>query len=454
MEEVAISCTRVPTGYVVLMPSLNVRVEAHYLSFRGEPKGEVSTYLDDIPLTRAVMNLNSHTERKQYVTALRAERPEKDYLIDWRKVIEHSSAVVVDERRKGSPDVLVGDIPVPEAFTYRIDPLVVENEHNIIWADGGTGKSYFAMWLATLVEEGQNFADSSHGMAIEPGNVLYLDYETSPSSISKRFANIHRGLGIERKSKVAYRHMDRPIEEDLGALIEVCSRRNIDMVIIDSMSMGVGQQGLESSQSVVDYFRALSTLKCTTLTISHSNKQGYLFGSQFTHNQVRNEFEAVKEEGNTRTGAMELMMYHRKANDVQHVDPMTFSVEFDQNMVSYNRGEVISSKAASSISYYNLVLGVLKEYGPSDKDSVQKKILDLKNIKDISVNPNTEQSDKVRHELEEIRRAKNNISQAFTNLKNEEKIQSYESGDSKVGVLWKLFDQEGEEQKEQEPWTL
>ena len=135
MEEVAISCTRVPTGYVVLMPSLNVRVEAHYLSFRGEPKGEVSTYLDDIPLTRAVMNLNSHTERKQYVTALRAERPEKDYLIDWRKVIEHSSAVVVDERRKGSPDVLVGDIPVPEAFTYRIDPLVVENEHNIIWAD-------------------------------------------------------------------------------------------------------------------------------------------------------------------------------------------------------------------------------------------------------------------------------------------------------------------------------
>ncbi len=26
MEEVAISCTRVPTGYVVLMPSLNVRV--------------------------------------------------------------------------------------------------------------------------------------------------------------------------------------------------------------------------------------------------------------------------------------------------------------------------------------------------------------------------------------------------------------------------------------------
>jgi hypothetical protein len=340
-----------------------VSAKCYYVN-RRTLKSTVAWTLNGDAVFRCPFKLDSMDDRAKVVRELKKKKPEDDWLINWNDHVQDLSNIVSDGVKQGEPAVLVGNIPLDESVEWAIQPILINNEHNVLWADGGSGKSFFALYMATLIQEGYNYSDSTNGLSVEPANVLYLDYETKNESIGRRVAKIHKGMGIEHESAIRVRHCDRPIDEDIDNIMEMCAVGNIGVVIVDSMAMAISGDGLESSSSVINYFNALSLLNLTTLTISHSNKQGGLFGSQYTRNYSRSVFECQKTGGKFGKG-MDFSLIHTKANDVAQQPPMQWEVSFEDDAVTYTRTEYSDDDDdEGEISYAKIIQDTLKKNDP------------------------------------------------------------------------------------------
>jgi len=88
------------------------------------------------------------------------------------------------ELRRGEPIVpLEPDIAdFPSSFLLK--PLILENHPNVIYAPGGSGKSYLALFAAFLLACGA----SSNNLTCdpEPRRVWYLDWELSEGDMKAR----------------------------------------------------------------------------------------------------------------------------------------------------------------------------------------------------------------------------------------------------------------------------
>jgi hypothetical protein len=86
-----------------------------------------------------------------------------------------------------------------------VDKLLLENEINVAFADGGSGKSLLALALAVAVNTGKPLP-----AGLTPkrtGAVLYLDWESCKEEHDERLAGILGGLGIAGPVPIFYRHM-------------------------------------------------------------------------------------------------------------------------------------------------------------------------------------------------------------------------------------------------------
>ena len=265
-----------------------------------------------------------------------------------------------------------------------MDNILLEGEVSLIFANGGTGKSFFSLWLATLVQEG--YMSSDHGLVVEPGNVLYLDYETKPEEIAHRSRMLHAGLGIDTadstttSSQIVYNQCGHPFVDEEDYIQDLIYKHNISLVVIDSMGRAVSGE-LESADTVVPFFAAVKRLNTTVLVVSHTNKSGQLFGSQYTHNEARLIWEA-KKSGSTNNG-MEFSLVCRKANNVPFQPPQAYGVDFSPDlagneMAIYNRADVFVTDIAGDMSYRDLIFRILKEDGAKSKAYIKDTIKAMK----------------------------------------------------------------------------
>ena len=98
-------------------------------------------------LHQARFNLTSTTARKTLAKALQ-ERLD----LAWDDMIEQACVMVLTKHREGEPVIRVGNLPPREALKYRVAPILLNNQPSLVYGPGGTGKSYFALYLAVLVD--------------------------------------------------------------------------------------------------------------------------------------------------------------------------------------------------------------------------------------------------------------------------------------------------------------
>ena len=363
MEDMRI--TSEGSGYTVVWPMDQIKAQVKLRS-RKNYKCEVAWIHQGSSVHRSTWLLESTNAMQTCEKQLSKRRPIDDYGIDWSQVVEDMAGVVIDTVREGSPEVVLGDVETNDLTTWRIDNLLVEGANNLLWADGGTGKSYFALFLSTLLSEG--YINTDHNLIVQPGRVLYCDYETEQRSMSLRVKKLHRGLGIQGKSKIVYRKMELPFTEDLDRIMDICHLRKIDVLIIDSMGMAMNQ--LEDAEAVQNFFRMLSWINArfslTTLVISHANRTGTMFGSAYIHNSARCVYEARRTGGSFKSGQIDFDLFHQKGNDIPRQDPQSWSVSFGEDRVEYTRQDIYTSGAAGSLSYEGLVI---KHLGGKDPQS-------------------------------------------------------------------------------------
>lgn len=327
---------RVNTGIYELVwdqEQVAIRIDRLHENSGSSVTGEilVKTLLPGTPphLHQARLNLTSTQARRTVVKHLGERLPDPD----WATIIEQACVLVLQSYREGEPVIAVSDVPDRSRPRHRLGPLLVEGHPNMIFGAGGIGKSLLAQYFAVLVSTGHQH----NGLSPIPGNVLFLDYETSPEELKERVVAIEAGLGETGFSNVQYRFCVQPIANDIELIQRIVSEKEIEFVVVDSMGPACGADPSDPA-AVIGYFSALRSLRVTTLTLDHVAKNAATptpYGSVYKTNLCRSVFELRKDQ-EPGEDTMRLGLFHRKANFGKLIPPMGLVANFTPDTIAFS----------------------------------------------------------------------------------------------------------------------
>jgi len=267
-------------------------------------------------------NFLSSTTRKQLSNHLKELIP-----LDWSGILEQLCYNVVETHRQGAPTINIAGYEMPDRLGMRIDPILQEKQTSVFFGDGDSLKSYFATYLSVLVKLGM----SHNGLTPEPGNVLYLDYETDADTFWERINLISAGLGVGMPDGIYYRHEVESVVDDISGIQNAVKDNNISFVVVDSAAPATIEP--EKAEYVIPFFRALRSLDATCAIVAHQIKivKGeYPFGSIFWRNLPRTNYH-VKADRNQEDVAISLK--HTKSNNGRRLKPLGFQFHFTEDSV-------------------------------------------------------------------------------------------------------------------------
>lgn len=315
-------------------------------------------------LHQARFNLTSTTARKTLAKALQ-ERLD----LAWDDMIEQACVMVLAKHREGEPVIRVGNLPPREALKYRVAPLLLNNQPTLAYGPGGTGKSYFALYLAVLI--GGSW--QHNGLIAEPGKVLVLDYETDQYEVDERIKAIVKGLDVATDPEIYYRFCAAPLTHEVDDIQAFVTEHQIDVVIVDPLGGAVGAD-MNDSEPILDYFRALRALRTitgfsvTSLSIDHTNKEGRLFGSEYKFHRARSVFEAKKQQ-DVGADVLDFGLYHRKMNNGKLLPPRGYRLAFGAESVTFTEKDVRDvPELAGALPIKDQLYGLLRQGKMSVQD--------------------------------------------------------------------------------------
>ena len=287
-------------------------------------------------------NLSAPKGRMDFAKSLQARV--KDERIDWQDVIEQAFVAVLVAESKGEPIVDIdGFDEAPEFRSYALDPICPRGEPTILFAPGGTGKSYLALALALSVQLGRELVPG-----IPPamtGPVLYLDWETNAKTVKTRIRKLSEGMGFD-PPRIAYRRCVAPLADDAEQLATEIAKRGIVFCIIDSTGAATGSQGEygDANEGALKFFEAIRVLgsDLTVLAIDHVAKQGPIrkgqqptsnpYGSVYKVNAARSVWR-VDETGRGEDDVT-ISLCHTKVNDSKRYRPIHYRLVWSPDGVT------------------------------------------------------------------------------------------------------------------------
>ncbi len=261
-------------------------------------------------ITSAKLNLQSLPARKRFAQDLAGRVPTGNLAgPNWSTLIEQVCVLGVRAQREGEPFVVLepneqGSVP------FLLNPLVFENHQTLIYAPGGSCKSFLALYLALLVRHGSK----QNGLSAVHSPVLYLDWELDAETTGTRLRRLHRGHPELSKELPFYRRCSMPLHEEADLIATEVAQRGVRLVIIDSAIMACGDD-LNSTQAPKQLQRALRQMRCASIVLSHvakNSEEKTAYGNVFFQNLCRNQYEVQiidRSETSTR-----ITLTHRKNN--------------------------------------------------------------------------------------------------------------------------------------------
>ncbi|RJO60357.1 MAG: hypothetical protein C4542_09705 [Dehalococcoidia bacterium] len=280
----------------------------------------VMSTLPDQPgrLHKSRLNLDSARSRKTLVTELRTRV--KEATIPWDDIFEVACVYTEEQYRAGPPVINLAQEGVVSQ-DYLVEPLLPEDTITILFGDGGVGKSYVSMMLALAVQTGSRLPA---GLKVKrKTNVLYLDWESYKEDQVERFGSLLLGMNIDWPEAFWYRSQSQTIRNDASYLRAEVSRRDIGLVVIDSLGPASGGN-LREEETAIAAMNALRSLGTTCLVLAHVAKHDPLpgangssrptpLGSVMFQNLARSTWELRKSDS-AEASTLQLGLYHRKSN--------------------------------------------------------------------------------------------------------------------------------------------
>lgn len=308
------------TAFVVSWKEEQIKFKINRILEKTEGvSGEILVTQADKHLYNARVNMLSPHSKK-----IMANELNRRVALDWDTIVEQAFTKLLVIYRQGEPVIRLANDNNLQPLEYTLYPLLLKNEHNVLFGDGGTGKSLMANLIATLVQY-----NATHlGLVPEGGNVLFLDWETSEQTVKRRASAIRRGLGLTGEG-FFYRFCEQPLANEIEEIRQQVVDNNISLVIADSAGMASGMEG-DYHSVAIKYARALRSLKVTCLSIDHIAKgEGNTpFGSIYKRNIARSAFR-IKHSQNPEEKDLYLALFHDKMNEGPRQKPLGFHLHFE-----------------------------------------------------------------------------------------------------------------------------
>lgn len=259
--------------------------------------------------------------------------------------------------------ISLGDLAEPPPMEYVIDDFIPSGHVTTLYGDGGQGKSYIALAMASCVAMGRQFLNRD----TMQGKVLYVDFELEETEQARRAYKIARGLNISRppKHNLLYCSPEQDLKKTLSELEKIVKEEQIVLTIIDSFGAAV-KGDAESARDVCDLFHRLRRLG-TVLMLDHQSKLSggdkykdkTAFGSVYKQNLSRNVWQLQMFD--SKDSELMLALNHKKSNFGELKDPIGFTAKFGQSFILIETGisaehakEVADSKAQVLLAFEEL----------------------------------------------------------------------------------------------------
>jgi hypothetical protein len=290
-------------------------------------RGELTVYHGPKRLSWGSFSLSSTQARESLRKKLEGSAPGTP----WGEYLEEASYRLTRAAREGDPIVrLTGVVASP---TRELVPrLLYEGEPTLVYADGDTGKSLFALTLAAAIHSG-----AALPLGLKPARAVpaaYLDWETGVDTMQTRLALVAAGLGI-RVPPIIYKRMTRPLVDEIGPLAAEFARLGVGLVIIDSKMFAVGGgDGAAFHEPITAFYGALRLFgSAASLVLNHvTNADARVagparpFGGAFAFNGPRLIWEAKRDKDITDATAIAFTC--TKANNLPR-RPEPFGLRFE-----------------------------------------------------------------------------------------------------------------------------
>lgn len=283
----------------------------------------------DSSLSIADFNLSSARARSERAKLL-ADRSNAGTL-DWAGYLEEFCQRVLQADRAGQPAVDLRDLAKPAADdAIKIDGLVFPRRHvGIIFGDGGTAKSYTALYLAGRLAE--------RGMA-----VALFDWELCGEDHRERLER----LFPDGMPRIIYARCERPLFFEADRLRRIVRESAIDYAIFDSVAFACDGPP-EAAEVAGRYFRAVREIGCGSLHVAHTSKAEGAdrkpFGSVFWHNGARSTWFVQVDPASAETDILRVGFFNRKANLGRLASPVGFDLTFSEDQTTFTRADVAES---------------------------------------------------------------------------------------------------------------
>lgn len=296
---------------------------------KAGPKGELTISLSRPGQTGHLhgptrFNLTAASTRAQLVKTMEARMPD----VMWYDIFEQFCHYSLRRWRDGNPILDLTCVPPREQPRFLLDPFIEQGGVTILFADGNTGKSSFALALAVTVATGMPV------LGVRPAtvtNVLYLDWEADADSHAERMRAL-AGSDVPADA-VHYRREVASLHESAPTLRRRIGELGIGLVVVDSLGASRGGEP-ESADTTIKTFNAIRSLEVPALCIDHVAKNATdnskPFGSVYSYNLARLvwRMEKTQQEDDEHST---IALTNTKNNNGKLQRRQGFNVQFENN---------------------------------------------------------------------------------------------------------------------------
>lgn len=301
--------------------------------------------------------------------------------------IEAPMPETVSQQRNAATGVVkVWEIPEPPARPHVLEGLVPDGAVTTLYGDGGVGKSYLALWIASCVCAGMPV----FGRNVEKRTVLYIDAELDAAEFARRAYKVARGLGLERPPEgLHYWQLRAPLHRrrTLDEARSVAQSCGASFIVLDSLTVACDGMDPKEAPEVIHLFKGLNGLG-TVLATDHirhpqegTSPGSYRpFGSAFKHHLGRSLIQVTKAPG----GA--LCLRQTKANFDAASEPIGVALEFSDDEVKVSNLEASDERLAGieeHLSPLEQVMHVLSRC--SDRTATPEEIAQQLNVSEKTI---------------------------------------------------------------------
>lgn len=312
-------------------PVMELRIIADRISDEGH--AELWFYHDNghgsSLLHTAKVNLMSSSTMTQL--AKRMAQHSND--IPWTQVLTAITSKTMERQRQGEPiEELWTGIEEIKPPKYLLNPFIVENYPNVIFADPSAYKSNLAIIFMQILQLPWYDNPLKLDAPDKPVKCLYLDWEQDRNTVIWLAEVLSRSYDLGTLPIKYLQCKGTPLINKVEYIKEYVAKEGIEMLIIDSIGLASGPK-LNDPDAPVNLYAALSSIGVTSLLLAHNSKDREtksrtIYGNQFFQAQARNIWE-IRKTQEPGSKEMDIALFHRKPPPFHSLEhPRGFKVKY------------------------------------------------------------------------------------------------------------------------------